>query len=55
MYLLILWFDEISHLQQSLLLLLSAKKILVLWEGGQNHKKHIEVQYFREYDFFFYF
>ena len=31
----------------------SAKKILVLWEGGQNHKKHLEVQYFCEYDFFF--
>ena len=26
------------------------KKILVLREGGQNHKKHLEVQYFREYD-----
>ena len=30
----------------------SAKKILVLWEGGQNKKKHL-VQYFCEYDFFF--
>ncbi len=33
----------------------SAKKILVLREGGQNHKKQLEVQYFREYDFSFYF
>ena len=26
----------------------SAKKILVLWEGGQNYKKHLKIDLFRE-------
>ena len=26
----------------------SSKKILVLWEGGQNYKKHLKIDLFRD-------